>query len=771
MYARNCLPGIAVRVAGVLAALALVGMATGPAHGQGEGEAGHMHGPDGRHIAAPGAGGGGSSSILSHHDLKITDSKGAVVKGCEVHSSIHPKGKPADVIHQEANVFEPENGVYGSHMTYKTPGEYVLVEKVTLPDKQQMTVEFPVWVPDPAGGHAERGTSLWLYALGGAAVLLLVGGAYAAGRGSARRGQAALWLLCAGVSLAGLAGLSGAAGAQAEEEGHMHGPDGRHIAVPGAGGRSGPQLRAFPTADGKESAVQTHGAYRFELSIENEEMKPDPDLVVLMPEVVQSVGVTVAEAREQAAAGGIATTGQVRPNPDRAVTVNSHVAGRLVRVGVTPGQDVGAGHVVAVIDSAEIAEAQAALQRGRADLLQAEAASSRARAQVAEEEAELAGARADADASRSRAETARKALARQKELAEAGAFSQGPVEAARSAVAEAEGELRQAQTALATLEAQYRRLEQGAKEGLVARKEAEAAQSAAAQGRTRVNTAERQLQIAQAALAREERIQREGLRNAREVQQAQGDYDAARLAVRSAEAVVTAQSRAVQGARSGAREAATSTERANTAIRAALNTLRVLGARPSGGSQVTLTTPIGGEVGSRPVNVGQSVAAGEVLATVLNTDTVWVESDVFEKDLARVRIGQKVLVTADALPNRTFPGTVNYVGAEVDPQTRAVRIRTVVPNPGELLKPNMFVRALIGTGGGEGTVTVPAEAVQEDGAAQIVFIEEAPGQYRRRAVKVGAKLGGQVAVQSGLLPGEKVVTNGAYQLLAKAKGG
>jgi membrane fusion protein, heavy metal efflux system len=756
MYRRNWLP--------LITAIALAGGVPDAAYAQEE--AGHMHGPDGRHIAAPSAGGGGANSILSHHDLKITDSKGAVEKGCEVHSSIHPKGNPADVIHREANVFEPENGVYGSHMTYKSPGEYVLVEKVTLPDKQQMTVEFPVWVPDPAGGHADHGTSPWLYILGGAVVLLLVSGAYAVGRRSASRGQAALLLLCAGVAFASTAGAQGEG-----EAGHMHGPDGRHIAMPGAGGGGGPQLRAYPTPDGKESAVQTRGAYRFELSIENEELKPDPDLVVLTPEVVQSVGVTVVEAREQAAAGGIATTGQVRPNPDRAVTVNSRVAGRVVRVGVTPGQDIGAGHVVAVIDSAEIAEAQAALQRGRADLLQAQAASSRARAQVAEEQAELARARADADAAGGRAETARKALARQRELAEAGAFSQGPVEAARSAVAEVEGELRQAQTGLATLEAQSRRLEQGAKEGLVARKEAEAAQSAAAQGRTRVNTAERQVQIAQAALAREERIQREGLRNAREVQQAQGDYDAALLAVRSAEAVVSAQSRAVQAARSGAQEVGTSVQRANTTIRSALNTLRVLGARPGGGSQVTLTTPIGGEVESRPVNVGQSVAAGEVLATVLNTDTVWVVSDVFEKDLARVRVGQKVVVTADALPNRTFPGTVNYVGAEVDPQTRAVRIRTVVPNPGELLKPNMFVRALIGTEAGEGRVTVPAEAVQEDGAATFVFVEEEPGQYRKRAVKVGAKLGGQVAVQSGLLPGEKVVTNGAYQLLAKAKGG
>ena len=93
------------------------------------GEAGHMHGPDGRHIAVAGSTGGGAAgvSILSHHDLKITDGKGAVVKGCDVHSVVHRKGDPGDVIHREHNAFEPENGVYGSHMVYREPGEYVIV--------------------------------------------------------------------------------------------------------------------------------------------------------------------------------------------------------------------------------------------------------------------------------------------------------------------------------------------------------------------------------------------------------------------------------------------------------------------------------------------------------------------------------------------------------------------------------------------------------------------------------------------------------------------
>jgi membrane fusion protein, heavy metal efflux system len=741
-----------------------------------EEEAGHMHGPDGRHIAVANTFGQSTGkSILSHHDLMIADTRnpgpkgeGTVVLGCDVHSAVYPKGDRSKSVHKEHNTFEPENGVYGSHMMYKTPGEYVIVENVTMPDKTKYTLEFPVFVPDPNPQHEDHGPSPWTKVLWGVGAILLVGGAFLLGKRSGRptaRAASALFTVCLLWPLAN-------AFAQEEETGHMHGPDGRHIAVASTFGKTQIPLKAYPTADLKDAAVQTKDHYRFRLSIENEEMAPpDPDVVPLSADAGKAIGLTTVEARSEPLAGALITTGQVRPNPNRAVTVNARVAGRVVSVGVTPGDQIPAGRVVAVIDSAEIAEAQATLQRGRADLLQAEAGHSRARSQVAEAQAELSKSQADAELARGKAVNLRKALERQKQLASAGAFSQGPVEAARSAVAEAEGELKQAQTAQANLEAQARRMDQGVGEGLVARKDLEAAQSAVSQGRTRVATAGRQLEIAQAALSREERIQREGLRNAREVQQAEAEYEAGQLAARSAEAVVKSQARALEAARSRAREDETAIARAQATIRAALNSLHVLGASPGGGSRITLTAPIGGEVESRPVNAGQSVAAGEVLATVLNTDSVWVESDVFEKDLPRVRVGQRVTITADAVPGRTFTGTVNYVGAEVHAQTRAVRVRTVVSNSSEVLKPNMFVRAAIGATGAGSGMTVPLEALQEDGGQQVVFVELEPGSYKRTAVRVGNTIGDKAILEDGVKPGQKVVTRGAYQLLALVKKG
>lgn len=789
-------------------------------------EAGHVHGPDGRHIAvAETFGGASGKSILSHHDLEITDTgkfsmnraAGAVVKGCDVHSVIRKKGDPKAVVHREHNTFEPENGVYGSHMMYREPGEYVIIENVTMPSGKKYALEFPIWVPGPAGGNEQAaGPSPLLLGIGAVVVLGLIAAAFVLGRRSGRQAAAGLSIL---VLTAGLACLSPAR-AQEEETGHMHGPDGRHVAVAETfGSKSGSPLRAFLGPHREIEAFQTKDNYRFRLSIENEEMAPpDPDVVSLSPAAAAAVGVEVVTASSRPLAGGLSTTGQVRPTPNGLVTVNARVSGRILRVNVTPGQDIARGQLVAVIDSTEIAEAHAALSRAQSAERQAEAARARVRAEVrraqaqaaeaaaglervraqrAESEAEVERARAELEVSRGKAENARKTLSRQQQLAAAGAFAQGPVETARAAAAGAEGELREAQTALANYEAQARRMELGIRDGVVARKDLEAAQSAAVQGQSRVTTAERQLRIVRAALAREERIQRENLRDAREVQAAQADLDAAQLGITSAEAGVTRQQKAVEAAealvaaqrravesarahveaaRSEAREADAAAAGARQAVYSALNRLQLLGAgyRPEGtrgaggGNQVAVIAPIGGEVVSRPVNAGQVVAAGEVLATVLNTHSVWVESDVFEKDLPRIRLGQRVAIGADAVPGRTFEGSLSYIGSEVNPETRAVRVRTVVSNPGEVLKPNMFVRVIIASGRGS-AVTVPLAALQEQGGEQVVFVAESENGYRRRVVRVGPVLGDQVVIESGVKPGERVVTLGSYQLLAKVR--
>jgi cobalt-zinc-cadmium efflux system membrane fusion protein len=92
----------------------------------------------------------------------------------------------------------------------------------------------------------------------------------------------------------------------------------------------------------------------------------------------------------------------------------------------------------------------------------------------------------------------------------------------------------------------------------------------------------------------------------------------------------------------------------------------------------------------------------------------------------------------------------------------------VVSNPGEVLKPNMFVRVIIASGSGS-AVVIPAAALQEQGGEQVVFLKQSEDAYKRTVVKAGPTLGDQVVIESGVKAGEQVVVQGAYQLLAKVR--
>ncbi|MCW5935304.1 MAG: efflux RND transporter periplasmic adaptor subunit [Fimbriimonadia bacterium] len=701
-------------------------------------EQGHSHGSDDQ-SAEPSPAMSQGSFILSHHDLKILDPQRKIVEGATVRAVIYRKGNPNDVIHRENNAYEPENGVYGSHMTYTDPGEYMISHQVTLPNGKELTVDFPVWVP--AVGPSEEGQNklprvLWGIT-GGLSALLLLWGTYTLGKKS---GKNSLTVLLIGVGLF-LTGSGIVATASGEEEGHLHGPDGQHLAAPDTNTSSRLPLRAYPTADMKESAEQIIEEYTFILSIENEEITPDPDLVALNPEDAQLIGLKAVNVEARPVGAGWTTTGQVKPNPNGAVTVNAPIGGRVIQVLVLPGQSVQKGQSMFVIDSPEIAQAQTEL-----NLAQNSEAQASAKLRASEESLKSAQARAA---------YLQAVFTRQKRLAEAGVFASEPVERARAAFAEAEAENQAAAVAFANQEAQVRRLEEGLAAGIVSRRDVETARADLEKSRAKTQAASQQLATARSAMEREQSLQQQGLRDAKELQQAEADYRASRSEVMKAQSEL-----------SSARSELT---RAQNLVRFAKNRLTLLGTVPGKESQVTIKAPISGKIETRSVNVGETTDAGQTLCAILNVNTVWVESDVYEQDLRHAQVGQSVRIVADAFPDKPIDGTISFVGQQVHPETRAVQLRTVVRNPDNLLKPNMFVRVMISRGGGE-QILAPAESVQIDGGASVVFIEESPGLYRRQIVQTGERIGDRVVIISGLKTPDKVVAQGSYQLLAKAKG-
>ncbi len=171
-----------------------------------------------------------------------------------------------------------------------------------------------------------------------------------------------------------------------------------------------------------------------------------------------------------------------------------------------------------------------------------------------------------------------------------------------------------------------------------------------------------------------------------------------------------------------------------------------------------------GVVIKRSANQGQNVGSADSLITLASVAHVWVMADVFERDLARVRIGQSATVTVDAFTGRSWTGRLTYIEPELARESRTARARVEVDNADNALRFGMFVAVSVSSGASAAHVMVPAAAIQTIGAVPVVYIEEQPGQFRERAVRLGAASADQVEVQSGLNGGERVVVSGSFLL-------
>jgi len=191
-------------------------------------------------------------------------------------------------------------------------------------------------------------------------------------------------------------------------------------------------------------------------------------------------------------------------------------------------------------------------------------------------------------------------------------------------------------------------------------------------------------------------------------------------------------------------------------------------ARNAGAPRVAVRAPFNGRVIDRKVTPGALVEALHPLVTVADLSNVWVFLRVYEKDLGAIRTGLPIIVTTEALPDTRFSGTIDYVGSEVDPNTRTTRIRATVRNAGERLRPGLFVSGRLEVTGGarkeEKLLAVPNSAIQTLAGKPIIFVQTAPNTYARRTLEAGRGFGDHVEVLAGLKAGEDVVTEGSFIL-------
>ena len=196
--------------------------------------------------------------------------------------------------------------------------------------------------------------------------------------------------------------------------------------------------------------------------------------------------------------------------------------------------------------------------------------------------------------------------------------------------------------------------------------------------------------------------------------------------------------------------------------------INALASKSSLAAVFSLTSPISGIVIERNGTIGATVGSDANVFKIIDASRVWIDANVFEKDLERVRRGQEVRVSVPAFPEATFSGRVILVSSVVDPDTRSVKVRTEVPNPDGRLKPDMFANVQIITDLHRTAISIPQVAVLDDGGKSVVFVSEGSG-YVKRGVNLGLQGNGRVEIIEGLRAGDKVVVKGNYLLLQQSK--
>jgi|DewCreStandDraft_3_1066083.scaffolds.fasta_scaffold01719_6 HlyD family secretion protein len=420
--------------------------------------------------------------------------------------------------------------------------------------------------------------------------------------------------------------------------------------------------------------------------------------------------VSVAEVTVGTVTEIVSTTGTVA---SRSAELSAKIPGRIVEVRVQEGDPVEPGMVLLRLEDrdlrAQLDQAVAALEVSRRQLEQARAAVEAARSNLARAEAAARAARAQYE----------QVLAgpRPEEVRAA----EASVEASKARLEEAERQLQIQRQLLA--------------EGAVGQAQVDAARAQYEAAKAQYDAALSQLRLLQKGPRKEER-------------------EAALAQVRQANAGVEAARYQLQQAMATVRASEAQVVQASEAVKAARNRLQ----------DALVTAPFKGVITRLNAEVGQVVSPGVPLLSLADLREVWVNADIDEGDLGKVRAGQRVEVTADAFPGRTFQGEITRLGraVEVRPAARVARARIDLSGPTPLL-PGMSVDVDIIVRSKEDALQIPLDALVEDEGNTKVFVVN-DGVVWSKKIRVGVRGTDRVEVVEGLQAGERVVVGGLQNL-------
>jgi RND family efflux transporter MFP subunit len=462
--------------------------------------------------------------------------------------------------------------------------------------------------------------------------------------------------------------------------------------------------------------------------------------VVVTEEAMKLAEIELSPAEVRQVEERLQVTGVIETGGNHFAKVTPLAPGKVYKILAFEGDDIREGQVLALLESAELARAQADYRQAKAHL-----------------------------------RVYRKNLVRQRELASLGEFGSTELEEsknrsidARSQVEEAKRSVAGAQTDLqiaknlllqATEDYETRRAQLERAESLpkaisrqrlerlradtkIAKSEVAVAQANVAHAQEGVETAKnlqplatKRWQVSESALRREEEIYAAGHSRSRELVEAEAALELAEVELEgTAEAV------------------------------------RLLGGRPGEGSGIALLAPISGKVQSTSLTLGESVSEEQVAFTLVNLEQVWAELSLAPKDLAKAKVGDAVELQADSAPGQVFLGHLASIAPAADDTTRTVSARMIVENPTAALKVGSFVKASIITDIRHERLTVPETALQEHTGRATIYVAntDATGAFEVRHVILGETGEGWREISEGLAPNEVLATQGTFYLKSEA---
>jgi len=192
-----------------------------------------------------------------------------------------------------------------------------------------------------------------------------------------------------------------------------------------------------------------------------------------------------------------------------------------------------------------------------------------------------------------------------------------------------------------------------------------------------------------------------------------------------------------------------------------------LGARPGRmDNRFILHAPISGVVTERNINPGMEVRPdlAAPLFVISDLKQLWVQMDIFEKDIGLIHVGTKILLNVPAYPNESFTATVSYISQVVDETTRTVKVRCILPNADGRLLPAMYAAIEVQSDPGDLAIVVPLTALFTENESDWLYVDIGEFHYQQRPVKVGLRLKDRAVILEGLDPGERFVVHGALLL-------